>query len=105
MNLKERWKLAEQIAEVLKVHKNDVHNYLLSKIIAAGKIQDTLNGEAETMAWIKALPEWEQIKSKFVETPAEQLKLAMWFIAKFELPEQAVKAVEVAMKAIEGLKK
>lgn len=40
-----------------------------------------------------------------LKTPADQIKVAMWFINKIGSPEQAVRAVKVAAAAIKELEK
>lgn len=38
-----------------------------------------------------------------LETPAEKLKVAMWFIAKFETPDAALRALKAGIAAMQEL--
>lgn len=126
--MKQRWLDSEKIAENLAgaATKSEVQDWLINPIRDNGWLELALAGDAETLGKIMNLPEWARIEqsreaakrqerteprlkpkvyqpSDLVRTPTEQVKLAMWFIAKFESPEQALRAVRAAVAATKEL--
>lgn len=113
-----KWANCEAIALHLNVSKMDVNNYLYSEIVQAGKLAEAAVGDTEIIAWIKTTASWGRFqkyseiqepysvkRTELVETVSDQLKIAMWFLKKFESYEEAKAALEIAHQAINKLRK
>lgn len=109
---KKRWADSKAIGERLSRPTERVHN-AYGSIVRAGLLEvalsaDSTNAELEAVTYlidatagnVKIHDEEDESSLK---TPADQLKVAMWFINKIGSPEQAIKAVKAAASAIKSL--
>lgn len=127
---KTRWTQCQTIGNMLGVTKQDVNQYLFNEISDAGLMISLLEGDQNSLEAVKTLPGWSRMQeaeartkealqksknpqhgnksSKYDEQdlendPVAQMRLGMWFIAKFSSAEKALAVLQASVNAMKCL--
>ncbi len=125
-----RWKNCKKIQQILleqkicEVTATDINNSLYTALMDAGYLTEVLNSSVEYLELLRKLPEYERMISvkrakasrpklykpkkrtyteDIIDEPSQQINVAMWLIKKLGGVEQAKKALEAAIAALDKL--
>lgn len=119
--VKQRWDDAELIGKIILETKKDVYRALavlkgtqfdgqaLYDIVLSNTSMEAntqakqIVCELKTKSTIKMERPKRKSSDDVLETPADKLRVAMWFVNKFESPAEALEAVKIAVTAVEKL--